>query len=186
MGNIQSQAAQTIYPSTSDQTISGGQYLSGTQTIKGVTVSNLTAANIKDGVTIEIGDAVDSDRIMSVTGNFSYKRATSQVTFSGGNTYQITFTGLSGTPVLFYHLMLPYTSDMSAASLSQEVISAGGYISSDGSVTSYGTAISSSSTYVQNYVEIIAQSSTNSLTLTIQTSGYYFYNRAYRLYYTYI
>lgn len=49
-GNIQSKAAQTYTPSTADQTITAGQYLSGAQTIKGD--ANLTAANIKSGVTI--------------------------------------------------------------------------------------------------------------------------------------
>lgn len=49
-GNIQSQAAQTIIPTTVDQTIAAGQYLSGIQTIKGDV--NLLAENIADGVTI--------------------------------------------------------------------------------------------------------------------------------------
>lgn len=47
-GSIQCQAAQTITPSTTDQTISFGKYLSGTQTIKGD--ANLLAENIKEGV----------------------------------------------------------------------------------------------------------------------------------------
>ena len=49
-GNIKSQGAQTITPSTSNQTISSGKYLSGTQTIKGDL--NLVASNIKSGVSI--------------------------------------------------------------------------------------------------------------------------------------
>ena len=44
------QAAQTITPTTSDQTIASGKYLTGAQTIKGD--ANLAAENIKDGVTI--------------------------------------------------------------------------------------------------------------------------------------
>ena len=44
------QSAQTICPSTSDQTIASGKYLTGAQTIKGD--ANLLAANIKSGVTI--------------------------------------------------------------------------------------------------------------------------------------
>lgn len=70
--NVTTQAAQTIYPSTSDQTINSGRYLTGTQTIKGVAVSNtLTADNIKNGVTITIGDSADADRITSVTGTYT-------------------------------------------------------------------------------------------------------------------
>lgn len=49
-GSIQSKAAATYTPTTSDQTIAAGQYLSGAQTIKGD--ANLTAANIAAGVTI--------------------------------------------------------------------------------------------------------------------------------------
>lgn len=70
-GNIQSLGATTYYPSTSDQTISSTQYLSGTQTIKGVLLTNLTAANIANGVTVKVGDSVDDDRIISITGTLS-------------------------------------------------------------------------------------------------------------------
>lgn len=69
---LATQAAQTIHPSTSDQTITSGQYLTGTQTIKKVVVSDsLNASNIKAGVTITIGDEDDADRIISVTGTYS-------------------------------------------------------------------------------------------------------------------
>lgn len=50
IGTIASQAAQTITPGTSDQTIAAGKYLSGAQTIKGD--ANLLAGNIKSGVSI--------------------------------------------------------------------------------------------------------------------------------------
>lgn len=43
-------AAQTYTPSTSNQTISSGRWLTGTQTIKGD--ANLVAGNIKKGVSI--------------------------------------------------------------------------------------------------------------------------------------
>ena len=49
-GNIASLGATTYTPSTSNQTIASGKYLSGTQTIKGD--SNLIPANIKNGVSI--------------------------------------------------------------------------------------------------------------------------------------
>lgn len=65
---LDTQAAQTIYPSSSDQTIAADKYLTGAQTIKGVTTTNLTAANIVNGVTVEVGDADDPDRVASVTG----------------------------------------------------------------------------------------------------------------------
>lgn len=76
--NVTTQAAQTIYPSTSDQTINSGRYLTGNQTIKGVTYANLTADNIKNGVTITIGDSADADRITSVTGTYTGGGGTSK------------------------------------------------------------------------------------------------------------
>lgn len=48
--NIPTQAAQTITPTTTDQTIASGTYLTGAQTILGD--ANLIAANIASGVTI--------------------------------------------------------------------------------------------------------------------------------------
>ena len=47
---LTTQGAQTITPTTTDQTIAAGKYLTGAQTIKGD--ANLVAGNIKDGVTI--------------------------------------------------------------------------------------------------------------------------------------
>ena len=49
-GTIASKSAATYTPGTSDQTISYGQYLSGTQTIKGD--ANLIAKYIRNGITI--------------------------------------------------------------------------------------------------------------------------------------
>lgn len=49
-GSIQSKGAQTYTPTTSDQTIASGVYLSGAQTIAGS--PNLVASNIAKGVTI--------------------------------------------------------------------------------------------------------------------------------------
>lgn len=47
---VAKKSAATYTPGTSDQSIASGQYLNGTQTIKGD--SNLTAGNIKSGVSI--------------------------------------------------------------------------------------------------------------------------------------
>lgn len=49
-GNIQSKAAATYTPGTSDQTIQAGQYLAGAQTISGD--ANLVSSNILKDVTI--------------------------------------------------------------------------------------------------------------------------------------
>lgn len=68
---LTTKSAATYYPSTSDQTIASGQFILGTQTIKKVVIdADLVAGNIKEGVVIEIGDIDDSDRLLSVTGNY--------------------------------------------------------------------------------------------------------------------
>lgn len=63
--------ATTYYPSTSDQSIASGTYLTGLQTIKALAIANLTADNIKSGVTVTVGDSADADRVLSVTGTYS-------------------------------------------------------------------------------------------------------------------
>lgn len=63
---VTKKSAATYTPGTSDQSIASGQYLNGTQTIKGD--SNLTAGNIKSGV-----------KIFNVTGSYAGSS-------SGGNT----------------------------------------------------------------------------------------------------
>lgn len=105
--NVTTQAAQTIYPSTSDQTINSGRYLTGNQTIKGVTTNNLTAENIKSGVTVTIGDSADADRIASVTGTYSGGGGGGEVQFdtktvtASNNPVQLQFTGMKGEPKAF-------------------------------------------------------------------------------------
>ena len=75
------QAATTYYPSTTAQTIASGKYLTGTQTIAAVALSGISAANIKYGATVKVGDSADDDRITSVTGTF-----TGSSTVSSGQT----------------------------------------------------------------------------------------------------
>ncbi len=70
-GNITSKAAASYNPSTTDQTINAAQYLSGAQTIKAVTTTNLTSAYIANGITIKVGCTADDDCIASVTGSLS-------------------------------------------------------------------------------------------------------------------
>lgn len=76
-GSVSAKAAATYYVSASDQTIAGGQYLSGTQTIKAVKITDgtgsttINASNVRYGTTIKVGDANDDDRIIAVSGTFS-------------------------------------------------------------------------------------------------------------------
>ena len=69
--SVTTKAAATYNTSASDQTIAAGTYLTGAQTIRGVTTANLTAENVKSGVTVTVGDAGDADRILSVTGTYT-------------------------------------------------------------------------------------------------------------------
>jgi len=104
--SVTTQGAQTIYPSTSDQTINSDRYLTGTQTIKGVSVSNLTAGNIKKDVVVTIGDSADADRIMSVTGTYegsgggsvSYDTKTAT---ASNYPVSLSFTSMKGQPKFF-------------------------------------------------------------------------------------
>ena len=79
---LTSKAAATYYPSTADQTIASQRWLVGNQTIKSVTTSNLTAANIAEGVVVKVGDSANASRITQITG-----------THSGGPTYTVTLEG---------------------------------------------------------------------------------------------
>lgn len=67
-GNMTEKAAASYPASSSDQTISANQYLTGAQTIEAVTVTNLNPAYIADGVTIKVGSASDDDGVASATG----------------------------------------------------------------------------------------------------------------------
>ncbi|MBR2777122.1 MAG: hypothetical protein IKD75_08505 [Prevotella sp.] len=112
------QGAQTIHPSTSDQTIAASRYLTGAQTIKAVTTSNLTAANIKNGVTVTVGDSTDADCVASVTGTYEGGGGSGWVTESGTvtptantNTISVTFANTHSTSPVFVAL-----ADISAPS----------------------------------------------------------------------
>ena len=92
---LPTQAAQTITPTTTNQTIASGKYLTGAQTIEGIVCTNLIAENIADGVTVKIGTATDDDSVASVTG-----------THQGGGGGAVTIT-LSQMGVMFDHLYAP-------------------------------------------------------------------------------
>ena len=103
--SVTTQAAQTIHPSTSNQTISSGRYLTGTQTINAVTTSNLTAENIKNGVTITVGDSSDADCVASVTGTYTGGGGTvsydTKTTTASNYPTSLSFTSMKGQPKFF-------------------------------------------------------------------------------------
>lgn len=102
--SVTTKGATTYYPGTSDQTISASQYLTGTQTIKAVSQTNLEAGNIKSGTTISISNG--QSNIWSVTGTYTGGGASNivQGTFTTGSstgttaTVSIPYTG-SGYPI---------------------------------------------------------------------------------------
>lgn len=97
--NVTTKAAETINTSSSDQTIASGTYLTGLQTIKAVTTNNIIAGNIKNGVTVTVGDANNASRILSVTGTYSGGTTYPDATISAG-TYRfgsISYPGSTGT-----------------------------------------------------------------------------------------
>lgn len=65
-------AASNYYPSTEDVTITtAGVYVTGNQVFKAVTTANISAGNIKSGVTVKVGDADHPTSIKNVTGTFT-------------------------------------------------------------------------------------------------------------------
>lgn len=70
-GSMTEKAAASYQPSTSDQTVAAAQYLAGAQTFLAVTLQNLAAQYIAQGVTVKVGCATDDDCVASVTGSLS-------------------------------------------------------------------------------------------------------------------
>lgn len=91
---------KTVHPSSSQQSITAdsGYTGLGTVTVKGVTVENLSAANIVSGVTVKIGDADDDDSIASVTGTAS----SGGITPTGTKQISITQNGTTTEDVTNY------------------------------------------------------------------------------------
>lgn len=141
-GTIASQAAQTITPGTSNQTIASGKYLSGTQTIKGD--ANLIANNIKSGVSI-----------FGVTGT-----CVSSAMVSGTTTSATIDTGLSSIDAFVI-----YKTSLSATGIVQGI-----YITN--ADTLYYTYCSSYSTYMKTCATSTSTaSSVSGGTFTLGTSG---------------
>ena len=114
---LSTQAAQTLYPSTTDQTIASGKYLTGTQTVKGVLLTNLTAGNIKKDVVVKVGDSVDDDRITSVTGTLTEGPAYETGTYTPASNVgrpTISFANSHTNPPIF--LMMTDTTSGTPAS----------------------------------------------------------------------
>ena len=106
--SLTTKGAATYYPTTSDQTIESGRYLSGTQTIKAVSQENLIASNIKKGVTVYVKNG--NGNIYAVTGTWEGYVPTSTIPYNHGafaNGYSIagqksyTGTGTSSCTITY-------------------------------------------------------------------------------------
>ena len=120
---LSTQGATTYNTSSSDQTISSGKYLTGTQTIKAVTTSGISAANIKYGTTVKVGDSNDDDRITGVTGTFS-----GSSTVSSGQTAATAAQILSGYSAFVDGVEVQGTATSGAALIVDTLDSHGGTI----------------------------------------------------------
>ena len=114
-------AATTHYATSSETTpVAAGTYCTGAQKVAAVTTTNLTAENIKNGVTVTVGDSADADRIASVTGTY---------TGGGGSTVSVvhgTFTTQSSAGV--QSVTIPYTGS-GYPLMCYVVIKGGAYVS---------------------------------------------------------
>ena len=108
---MSTKTAETYNVSSSNRTIPAGQYITGAQTIRGVTTSGITAGNIKKGVTIKVGDSADDDRITAVTGSCpERKQVVFETVYADANT--LTLTPDNNTAKTYRYI------DISAADLS--------------------------------------------------------------------
>lgn len=67
-GSMAEKAAATYYATTSNQTIAANQYLTGVQTISRLSQTNLSAGNVRKGVSIYINNG--NANVFSATGNW--------------------------------------------------------------------------------------------------------------------
>lgn len=188
---VTTKAATTFHPSTSDQSIASGTYTTGAQTIKAVTTSNLTADNIKNGVTITIGDSTDADCVASVTGTYeggggggSATCKTATMTNSSDQATSIEFSNLDGEPKWFF---VRLTSQLTrSSSYSYYYVASVRYNGTNHNGNYYrrsnGTYYNDTSHYSHSY---------SNKTLTVSSSasrgaaGGSFYNGTYELVYIY-
>lgn len=98
--SITTLGATTYNTSSSNQTISSGTYLTGTQTIRAVTTTNITAANIKSGITVQVGDSADADRVLSVTGTFSSDADATSSNIEDGYTAYVNGVKVTGDMII--------------------------------------------------------------------------------------
>lgn len=218
-GTVSSQldtlGATTYTPTASDQTIADQQYLTGTQTIEGVVCSNLTASNIKAGVTVKVGTATDDDSVTSVLGTYTGTSPTGSTTITTNGSHDVTnyATAIVDVPATVdtktSASQSSTTTSISISGLSakpamwalQIVINSGSYVSGastryitsalcSGGTTVYSTCLYKSGSTAREYGYSTCTWSYNNGTITItspgtSTAGGFRTGSTYRLFYAY-
>ena len=159
---LTTQSAQTITPTTTDQTIASGKYLTGTQTIKGD--ANLVAGNIKNGT-----------MIFGVTGSYvggGTPTLQSKTVTPSGSTISVTpdsgYDGLSDVTV--NPITLKMGVELPAAELAQT------YSYDKLIVTNEGINLPSYSTSAKTLID--TKTLTNSFQFNLANYDYYILMRA--------
>lgn len=173
--SVTTKGATTYHPSTSNQTIASGTYLTGTQTINAVTLSNtLIASNIKDGVVVQIGDSSDSDCVASITGTYSGGGGSSknaQTAQSTSRSTSSTYTeviSLTCTKAGTYHVYWSTFRSSTSGTWGSQL-----YINDN----AYGTAQTSSwSNHIQNiHLTSVSLSANDDVAVRVRTRGSNYY-----------
>lgn len=160
---LTTQAAQTITPTTSDQTIAAGKYLTGAQTIEGD--ANLVAGNIKDGVTIfGVEGTMQSGSVLTPTAG-DYPVVGNGGLGGGGSS--LTSTGISITIPVSGTYRLKWCAfrrnNSTTYTWSSQL-----YRTRSGSTTAIGTANSTwTSTYIQTNTLDIACNANDVITVYV-------------------
>jgi hypothetical protein len=154
-------AAETFNPSNVDRTIAAGTYLEGDQTIKKVTATNLSAGNVKAGVTVSVSG------LSSVAGTFTSDANASAGHILSGKTAYVNGSKVTGSiPSKSAETIYPTNG--------RRTLSAGQYLSGDQVIC--GAALWSDTSYADfpsGTVNLYTSGNYYSLGSAAIPSGYY-------------
>ena len=171
--SVTTKGATNHYATTSDQTIASGTYLTGTQTIKALSQTNLSAENIKSGTTITINNG--NANVWSVLGTYtgggggSSKNAqTAQSTSRSTSSTYTEVISLTCTKAGTYHVYWSTFRSSTSGTWGSQL-----YINDN----AYGTAQTSSwSNHIQNiHLTSVSLSANDDVAVRVRTRGSNYY-----------